>query len=104
MAQGVTALKAIEMLKLERAKVIKLEGELASMNAHFEILRDQRYENAKDPEVKDMHWLMKAKEKHFENQIAMRDITIKKLEHNLEQVKMAAKEDLTRMLTASTGI
>ena len=93
MAQGVTALKAIEMLKIERAKVIKLEGELASMNAHFEILRDQKYENVKDPEVKDMHLLMKAKEKYFENQIAWRDITIKKLEHNLEQMKKVAKSD-----------
>jgi hypothetical protein len=95
MAQGATALKAIEMLKVERANVIKLEGELASMNAHFEVLRDQKYENVKDPEVKDMHWQMKAKEKYFENQIAWRDLTIKKLEHNLEQVKKAAKEDLS---------
>ena len=55
------------MLKIERAKVLKLEGELASMNAHLEILKDQKYENVKDPEVRDMHWLMKAKEKHFEN-------------------------------------
>ena len=93
MAQGVTALKAIEMLKIERSKVVKLEDELASMNSHFEILRDQKYENVKDPEVKDMHLLMKAKEKHFENQIAWRDITIKKLEHNLEQMKKVAKSD-----------
>ena len=57
------------------------------MNAHLDVLRDQKYDSVKDLEVKDIHWLMKAKEKQFENQIALRDITIKKLEHNLEQMK-----------------
>ena len=57
------------------------------MNAHLDVLRDQKYDSVKDLEVKDIHWLMKAKEKQFENQIALRDITIKKLEHNLEQIK-----------------
>ena len=49
------------------------------MNAHLDVLRDQKYDSVKDLEVKDIHWLMKAKEKQFENQIALRDITIKKL-------------------------
>lgn len=57
------------------------------MNAHLDVLRDQKYDSVKDLEVKDIHWLMKAKKKQFENQIALRDITIKKLEHNLEQIK-----------------
>ena len=57
------------------------------MNAHLDVLRDQKHDSVKDLEVKDIHWLMKAKEKQFENQIALRDITIKKLEHNLEQIK-----------------
>ena len=57
------------------------------MNAHLDVLRDQKYDSVKDLEVKDIHWLMKAKEKQFENQIALRDITIKKLEHNLEHIK-----------------
>ena len=80
------ALTTIKMLKVERAKVEKLEGELASMNAHFEILRDQKLENKQNDKVKHYEWLLEVQKKHYENQRAWRDIHIKKLEHNLEEI------------------
>ena len=41
------------MLKIERAKVIKLEGELASLNAHIEGIITLKHDNEKNDEVKN---------------------------------------------------